>query len=452
MPRLATKTYGRSTEKNTYASKAFDDVVKDGPKASTGRSTAMAASTIQRWGAASFTSTRGTTSQEVMTETRKRPADTEEPRCYDFGDPFSFDSDDEGPTAPKKGMGFKAGGKDCKRNTATSSKATYSKASAGKTEVNSNRSVATYSRKPAPANNTTVTAVKPITIKTIGSTRAVVDSSAKLKASAETAQPKKQMSIDSFTTRIVIPSSATDISNSRVPTPPVTKTDLAYNNGTPLGSTRKFFTSSAQNSAGSTDDHTYSSPDSPHTGEDHNYSQNRGLRRQEAADEDEAWESDYGSDWDIDSGDPEIIFNSPKKKAELALEREKKKLSAVRNIAAQLQDVDNPVSDSDNDTGSVCSSVSSSTQLERRKGDFERKYCRKTSGKLSTGDSDNTALSASQPKEFGSGQSTASSGSDSAELRSSLSYGKQSILAGAEQKKLGKPLVRRLLTSPKKVS
>lgn len=104
MRRVATKTYGRNT-KDTFASQAFDAVFKDVSRPSTAT---KAASTIQRWGKASFTSTRGNVVDNETSRKRKLDASPPQPPADSlFDDPFSFDSDDDGPKKPQRGMGYK---------------------------------------------------------------------------------------------------------------------------------------------------------------------------------------------------------------------------------------------------------------------------------------------------------------------------------------------------------
>jgi len=100
MSRLTGRTYGRP-QKDDASSKTFDEVFCGKPSSST-----KAASTIQRWGKASFTSTRGSAGQATSEgDSRKRRV---EPTGQDSNDdPFSFDHEDEGPSKPKRGMGFK---------------------------------------------------------------------------------------------------------------------------------------------------------------------------------------------------------------------------------------------------------------------------------------------------------------------------------------------------------
>ena len=107
MPRVASnKSYGRD-DKDSFASRAFDAVLLSG-----GTKANKAASTIKKWGATSFTSTRGASSnieqpEQLGSTARKRKIDAPEQDSCMFDDPFSFDSDDDGPKKPKRGMGYK---------------------------------------------------------------------------------------------------------------------------------------------------------------------------------------------------------------------------------------------------------------------------------------------------------------------------------------------------------
>ena len=88
------KTYSRSAQKEDPASKAFDEIISGKSKAP---NPVKAATTATRWGKTTFTSTRGI----LNDDTRKRlNSDSED-------DPFSFSSEDVGPSKPKRGMGFK---------------------------------------------------------------------------------------------------------------------------------------------------------------------------------------------------------------------------------------------------------------------------------------------------------------------------------------------------------
>ena len=108
MPRVAsTKSYGRDNAKDSFASRAFDAVLL---RDSGGAKANKAASAIKKWGATSFTSTRGTASNiegaDRYTSRKRKAPEVQEPDSM-FDDPFSFDSDDDAPKKPKRGLGFK---------------------------------------------------------------------------------------------------------------------------------------------------------------------------------------------------------------------------------------------------------------------------------------------------------------------------------------------------------
>ena len=95
--RFSGKTYSRPVSKETYSSKAFDDIIKgkDNSKPP------MARTTYGRWGHSSFTSARGgggvTLSQPepvVAAEPKRRKVES------GLDDPFSFDSEDD--LSPRK--------------------------------------------------------------------------------------------------------------------------------------------------------------------------------------------------------------------------------------------------------------------------------------------------------------------------------------------------------------
>ena len=104
---MSEKSYGRES-KDSFASRAFDAVVLgDG----SGTKAHKAASTMKRWGNASFTSTRcNTNTPSAVNNTRKRKMELNERPAQDsmFDDPFSFDSDnDDAPKKPERGIGYK---------------------------------------------------------------------------------------------------------------------------------------------------------------------------------------------------------------------------------------------------------------------------------------------------------------------------------------------------------
>lgn len=105
MSRPFSKTYSRTAQKADHAAKAFDAVVLG----TTGKPCPVkAASIIQKWGKASFTSTRGSPSAAPNAEkSRKRKIADDRNSDSDDDDPFSFNLEDVGPSKTKRGMGYK---------------------------------------------------------------------------------------------------------------------------------------------------------------------------------------------------------------------------------------------------------------------------------------------------------------------------------------------------------
>lgn len=102
MSRPFNKTYSRSVRKEDRATKAFDDAILG----VTGNKpcTVKAASTIEKWGKTSFTSTRGSSSIETEEPRKRKRNDADDD---DDSDPFSFDLEDVGPSKAKRGMGYR---------------------------------------------------------------------------------------------------------------------------------------------------------------------------------------------------------------------------------------------------------------------------------------------------------------------------------------------------------
>ena len=365
MSRYGAKTYGRSNQRESFASKAFDDVFGKDTKLST----AKAASTIQRWGTASFTSTRGSQIHDGDARKRKNtesPVPEEDLFCS--ADIFSFDSDDDGPKNPKRGMGYKLADK-----------------------TGNNGAPGTKSSKRA--NNDK--AAKP---KKTNSVSAAANSVQKGSLGEPKKPASKQTSMDSF-----MFSNHTK-ANVRQAAP------LRSQRDKPAKKTKKkFFRSSLNSSNESITDHNYSHAED---------STDDGLSQ--PSEDDVKVKDTFDSDDhdDLESGDPEIIFNSPKKRSvekcktsELELPKHAVATSSDNEAAA-------------NDTDSVCSGQSQSPATRRR---FKAKVGN------------------------GAGSDTGSDGSTKLERVNMRCLG---LLDRTRDKhrKCGEPIVRRLLTSPKKVS
>ena len=104
-----TKTYGRSSQSNVQANLAFDDILKEKDAKDNKPSTAKAAPTMHPWGKTSFTSTRGSDASIPLEVETKKPqqrrvvvAPPRPPEPDMFGDPFSFDQEDDGPSGSKR--------------------------------------------------------------------------------------------------------------------------------------------------------------------------------------------------------------------------------------------------------------------------------------------------------------------------------------------------------------
>ena len=470
MPRHVTKTYGRPAG-SQQNSRVFDDIVKDPIKITA----AQTASTIHRWGKTSFTSKRNTQLPEPDSRKRKIEDDeleddeesVGEPSLFD--DPFSFDSDDDGPTQPKRGMGFKPN-----KNKKTNSRPNTKAQSRTDSLLNSDHKseVSAFSKS---ASRTYTRVGKPSLAK-------AASASLPSQTASSSTHNKHQLSMDAFTQRLSHKASslpATSFKSSPAPEPVAKEEEeveedletrwarITCNSNTKT--VRKFFTSS-QNSTGTTEDHTYSqtsasgsvisissSGASPEK-EDHTYSHTaqgnsntantaaaassrrvQTLRKEGAQGRDaldNIWESDPDSDWDKDSGDPEIIFNSPKKKADL------QRLDSHKGTQDSPLALDN-CSD-DNDTNSMCSNSSSSKadllQQSKLAVDSIKTYGPKKTVAPSGGNKSTLDTLASN---------TTSNGMQKMATTRKLMF--RSSRSGEEKKTEG-PLVRRLLTSPKKVS
>ena len=316
------------------------------------------------------------------TDTRKRktpesPTVEEELVCSDI---FSFDSDDDGPKNPKRGMGYKMADKPS-TNNGPGAKSTK--------RINNDKTCVTKPKKTnsVSTNNTHKTSLL---------------------------DPKKtvpkQTSMDAFM------SSNHTKSNVRQATS-VRSQPRSLQHNKPMKKTKKkFFRSSLNSSNESITDHNYSHPED---------SSDDGVT-QPSEDEDTEKNIDkdtFNSDDldELESGDPEIIFNSPKKRS-----AEKQKNSQLH--LPKLPVVSSSENDAIavNDSDSVCSGQSLSPVTRRR-----------LKAKVGSGAGSDT-----------------SAGSDGSIRLERVTRGRLGILDRSRdkhRKPLGKPIVRRLLTSPKKV-
>ena len=427
MQRPVVRTYARNVAKTTEATKAFDDLVGN----ASGPSIAMASTTMQKWGNTKFTSSRAV--PDAVVDSRKRKT-ADSPCSFDdddggFGDPFSFDSDDEGPSNPSRGMGFKvkkaAGG-------ASNSQVSTGSSSSGFSSHGS-KPASKYSRKDNGAKGY--------------SNKNTIDNFSQSSTSSisRSSSGTRQVSMDSFTCKQSTNGTSTTVAKLKISkTKPVVKKVV-----------KKFFTSKQQD-----EDHTYSSPRSSTKSSppDHTYSHTHVCSESDA--------ETYDSDWDMESGDPEIIFNSPKKKKEAAKREASidavRKSSFIKELVCNAEDT--PYSDAitvssdlteaiDNDTDSVSSEhTSASSVVSFSQGD--RTIRAGTIVGLTESGSDCESVTSSQGGSINSQSELART--TSAPLlgsKSASNYSTKLKKIGSldETKKTSsKPLVRRLLTSPKK--
>ncbi len=441
------RTYGRSAAAAAAAapkddaSKAFDAAVMFGTKPSP----AMATSTAHRFGTYSFTSTRV---KDAEVEPRKRKVE-EPPDPFD--DPFSFDSDgDDGPTTKKKAP-----------QKASSSSGGAPKATQGG-----------RGRKPAatqavPSNGRTLTTmiisrkkkvndgdadefvVKKGPAKTynkasVNSTKSKAEETKKKPTLTTKTSNTKQLSMDSFTRKLATLSP---------PQKSLTK-DSDFSRGdkkkkAQKPAAKKFFTSS-QDSEGMSD-HNYSvSPRNSHVGSD---DESRGSDNNFLLD----------SDMELESGDPEIVFNSPKKKAnqaehsdtdstedrvvtpnsiDSAVDDDKRAIGLKTSHASQDKDRESPAVsvDSDDDDGELVAKL----QPKATKRTYNI-VMRKSSSDL-----DIPPFNAAGLKRYGKSK-LGSKKPQEAEKKFANLAGKKLEDEDTKAAKKSLPYVRRLLTSPKKV-
>ena len=389
MPRIVTKTYGPKA-KDTFASRAFDEAIlkdKGGGRSSTAT---KAASTIQRWGNTSFTSTRGNVDgAEIIRKRKVEPEPETSVADSLFDDPFSFDCEDAGPKKPKRGMGYKSSDDPL----ATGTKAAKAPGS---------------SKLKRDENNEEKDTMKNAPKSTYSKVRLAVSKPSGLDSSDNSSSSRaKQLSIEAFTTKLQPHNSQTS-KQSALP-------------ASSSGGVRKFFTSrGAKSSAGASSDLSNSQASS---------SQHSKASALFEDDEDE-YDSDYMAN--LDSGDPEVIFNSPQRRAREQQDLEKPDSPVTVSSSGGDIAAVGAESDHDHDTDSVCSSQSQGSSSQPR-GKFFKSYSRPTS---LTSNGSNGSLYCDKLKW------------DNRPMMKISSLDREE-----KEKKNDKPVVRRLLTSsPSKVS
>ena len=433
MPRHVTKTYGRS-QKVSSASKVFDDLISKDSRPST----AMASSTMAKWGKTTFTSTRG----DTIDSTRKRKVEEE----LDGDDPFSFDSDDEGPKHPKRGIGIKVADK--KQKAASNGKNTSRYTSLGASKRNNNNMKASPVDSDGDGFNKDAVANKPHvkTYTRVGKSSNAGSLTSSQSSSLGSSSCTRQLSMDLFTRKLA----EDDLIGASDPVPKPESRPIV----------RKFFTSSQMASPGLTDDHNYSfSGSSPGSVEDHTYSQSnqgpsQGRPHSNSSDSDFG---NYDSDWDHESGDPEIVFNSPRKKRESVSTTEQTSslhTQAVKHFS-KVREPSRPgpcsrespitiASNSDEHSDSDSASDRSGPIQPRWKSRLPNAANSYGRSQTPVSDADSRGSTSSLSRGVGALSRTASDGASRLKKASSLLDRKHEKASG--------PIVRRLLTSPKKVS
>ena len=555
MSRQMSKTYGRTSDSS--GTNAFDNAIRrasgqdkifNEPPKNNKMSTAMASSNIRRFGNMSFTSTRSNPQPEAESS-RKRPMDDDNDDHSLFDDPFSFD--DEGPSRPKKGMGFKKGKTSQNTSVAPRTMSTTPKtlesyapktlasyapktlaSYAPKTLSSAPKTLDSYASKTPSSYSTISDSIKTITKVTeintkqesngrLAETKPVMKGysraakSIKLSGVSSTrTDSKKQTSMDSFTTKLSVPAEPSPRSDqedtfSFLPSSSSATTDTKPKKRSTKSSKMKNKIFKSKNSVQVSPDHNYSANlhvSQSQTRDDHNYSQSDNGERMSPTSKD-IWASDYDSDWDIDTGDPEITINSPHKRAMAAARESAVTSGTARNLRHQLE---SPITVSSGTEEADVASVCSDTSVKSNRTDpvqdsddglefnsFKNNVVRTYGSKASSIDSNSTgsetfnayiksrnkkADSSKPGQTYGrstksnsvnnsstygtnietnsntvqSGNGLSSSQDTGADMYSGLTSSKPilsklSSLQDRKPDKLNKPLVRRLLTSPQKV-
>ncbi len=472
------RTYGRPAVKENVNS-VFDAIIADSKTQDSRPSASMTTSTVHRFGKTSFTSSR---TKDTEFEPKKRKVEEEKKEDV-FDDPFSFDSD--GDDGAKTGKGGKAGAKCSKTTKAQSNSSTRGRRANGTKPINT----VIISRKKKTnegdedefvvkqgnsySNNSTTTSKSKgaaLTSKKNASSTASSSSSGK----------GRQLSMDNFTQKFpaktynpVKTSNHTDefsLSQDSVFSCTVRKRKASSK---PL--VKKFFTSSQDQDSGLSD-HTYSQSSIAFSSLDSDDEESHASSSNFLVDSDVEVES---------SGDPEIVFNSPKRRAEELQRRiegeqsdtdttdESDKKSEQRDSPTSVINFDNDsigggnqktgrdspssVVSMDSEAGSVKSSSSLHVKDSSKTDRTTRLLIKKSS---SEGSSQFNFDKNKGTVGYGSRKRDASSIKDTVERDNKFSalVGKK-LLEGkklsddpvADKKKEAAPLVRRLLTSPKKV-
>ena len=451
------RTYGRPTS-NDNASRAFDAVFDSKPSSS------MATSTAHKFGTYSFTSSRAKDSE---VEPKKRKV---EEASDIFDDPFSFDS-----------SGDESGSKKVK---VTQRSATYGVPSKSTYAVKSKKTAAASSNNGRTVNSVIITRKKKVNeddedefmvkkgpIKTY-SKSSLNEPKSKVTEPTITAKRKpaatttsgRQLSMDRFSQKLATLSP---------PQKGLAKDGIfSYNAGKKKANTKpivkKFFTSS-QDSAGLSD---------------HNYSQSpRTISSQLDSDNESRGSSNcflLDSDGELDSGDPEIVFNTPKKRSrefESRLEfddghsdtdttEERVSPTNVKSvtraappppkgtsIGRESPTIVNSLDSDDSDNGSDKFQISQFKPRGPHKTYGSRLLLRKSSSEV-MGIGKKESIPTFNESKVGATYGKCKGGSSKngeGERKFSNLVGK-TLDDEKKQEKKPAPLVRRLLTSPKKVS
>lgn len=310
MARPVGKTYSRTTQKVDSAAKAFDDAVLG----VSGRPCSMkATSIIQKWGNASFTSTRGALVTDPQKSRKRKIGDNDVSSLDD--DPFSFDLEDVGPSKVKKGMGYKVPEKpkasispSGKRKTVEGGKKVLR--GSGKTVVDgSHTKIKTYGSSEL-ENKAKCSPVVEVRLpekdsKTDDSISATKDRNFERQKPGQ----KKQLLMDHFTnkpTRVRTSLGSTKLTNSKSLT-----SDFSDGKTLRPSAAKKFFVTRDRK----TDKTKDARLDVPAIAgvETSSLLQTTGGKNRDPFDE--AW-NDNGAGWDLDDSDPEVTFNTSKRSSD----------------------------------------------------------------------------------------------------------------------------------------
>lgn len=308
MARPVGKTYSRTTQKVDSAAKAFDDAVLG----VSGRPCSMkATSIIQKWGKASFTSTRGSLVTDPQ-KSRKRKIGDDEGSSLD-DDPFSFDLEDVGPSKVKKGMGYKVPEKPKanvsplgKRKNVEDGKKVLR--ASGKTVVDgSHTKIKTYGNSELENKAKRSPALDIHSPEKNYKTDDSIPLNKDRNFEKQKPSPKKQLLMDHFTNKPTrVPRAglgSTKLNNSKPPT-----SDFSDDKTLRPNAAKKFFVSRDRKTDKAKD--TTLDILAIAEFETGNLLQNTGEKNCNPCDE--AW-NDNGAGWDLEDSDPEITFNTSKR-------------------------------------------------------------------------------------------------------------------------------------------